>query len=463
MALTGFFRADKVRGQAGVKFLEPYQPGKIPVLLVHGLLVVAGHLGADVQRSAGRPGPARAVPVLGLLLSDRRPVPGHGRRSAAAISTRSGRISIRTAQDPALDQLVLVGHSMGGLISHLQTVAGGDDFWKLVSDEPIQQVKAEETVKEELQETFYFQPRMDVKRVVFLGTPHRGSRLSPSFPARLAQRFIRAPKDLMVEANDLTALNPTLKYRQLPNSVDLLAPDAPALEVLAERPRPPGVHYHSVIGDGPEVQRAGRALAGRRQRRTRRRRGAGHERPLRRGRFGTGRAGRPFPRPPAPAGGAGSPADSAGTRRRERVAGAAAVTVRVRARFGEAWKSRNVSAKRREPGRHIFSIRILDSAAAIGVYYDGIASHGRPREPLPCRAPRFVPFWPVPAAACRGGRFATTNSRPACKPPTSGSAPAPASANGGSPAMTKPPASLGLTAAQRALEAAKRHGRPTST
>ena len=47
-------------------------------------------------------------------------------------------------QDPALDQMVLVGHSMGGLVSQLLTVDGGDDFWKLVSDEPIQQVKAEE-------------------------------------------------------------------------------------------------------------------------------------------------------------------------------------------------------------------------------------------------------------------------------------------------------------------------------
>ena len=93
---------------------------------------------------------------------------------------------------------------------------------------------------------------MDVKRVIFLGTPHRGSKLSPSFPARLAQRFIRAPKELMDDAQDLAKLNPALKYRQLPTSVDLLAPDAPALLVLNDRPRPQGVHYHSVIGVAPK-------------------------------------------------------------------------------------------------------------------------------------------------------------------------------------------------------------------
>jgi pimeloyl-ACP methyl ester carboxylesterase len=251
LAWTGFFRADKVRGQAGVKFLEPYQPGKIPVLLVHGLLS----------------SPVTWAPMFNDLQAD--PVlrerfqfwvyfyPTGDPYLATAADLRQRLDAIRKdldpkGRDPALDQLVLVGHSMGGLISHLQTVPGGDDFWKLVSDEPIQQVKAEEPVKEELRETFYFRPRMDVKRVVFLGTPHRGSRLSPSFPARLAQRFIRAPKELIVEANDVTALNPTLKYHQLPNSVDLLAPNAPALLVLADRPRPPGVHYHSVIGEAPK-------------------------------------------------------------------------------------------------------------------------------------------------------------------------------------------------------------------
>jgi pimeloyl-ACP methyl ester carboxylesterase len=251
LALTGFFRADKIRGQTGVKFLEPYQPGKIPVLLVHGLLsspVTWAPMFNDLQADpalrerfqfwvyfypTGDPYLATAADLRKNLDAIRKNLDPQGR-------------------DPALDQLVLVGHSMGGLVSHLQTVGSGDDFWKLVSDEPIQQVKAEDDVKEQLEETFYFRPRMDVKRVVFLGTPHRGSQLSPSFPARFAKRFIRSPQDLMVTAKDLTKENPTLKYRQLPDSVDLLAPDAPALEVLLARPKQTGVHYHSVIGVAPK-------------------------------------------------------------------------------------------------------------------------------------------------------------------------------------------------------------------
>jgi pimeloyl-ACP methyl ester carboxylesterase len=151
-------------------------------------------------------------------------------------------------RDPALDDLVLVGHSMGGLVSKLLTVDGGDDFWGLVSDEPLAQVRARPEVREQLRDTFYFGRVPAVRRVVFLGTPHHGSKLGPSFLAQKALKFVQIPKALVDEANDLTAENPDLKLRRLPTSVDLLAPNASALELLAARPRPEGVHYHSVVG-----------------------------------------------------------------------------------------------------------------------------------------------------------------------------------------------------------------------
>ena len=243
--------------------MEPYQPGKIPVLLVHGLLS----------------SPATWAPLYNDLQAD--PLlrerfqfwvyfyPTSDPYLATAVDLRHALAKLRDDldpqhQDPALDQMVLVGHSMGGLVSKLLSVDGGDDFWRLVSDEPIVQVKATAEVREELDDTFYFRRQPGVRRVVFLGTPHRGSRLSPSLPARLALKFVRAPKELLAEANDVAAENPTLKLRQLPTSVDLLAPHAPALEVLAARSAPPGVHYHSIIGVAPlsRTLRIAEVLAG---------------------------------------------------------------------------------------------------------------------------------------------------------------------------------------------------------
>jgi hypothetical protein len=94
-----------------------------------------------------------------------------------------------------------------------------------------------------------------VKRVIFLGTPHRGSKLSPSTVGRLAVHLAQVPQKLASAAKDVIAENPDLgtKFspKSIPTSVDLLAPGSPALEVLASRPRAPDVHYHSIIGEVP--------------------------------------------------------------------------------------------------------------------------------------------------------------------------------------------------------------------
>src|SRR5262249_17473114 len=38
VGVLGFLRAEKVERKAGIYLFEPYQPGKIPVLMIHGLL-----------------------------------------------------------------------------------------------------------------------------------------------------------------------------------------------------------------------------------------------------------------------------------------------------------------------------------------------------------------------------------------------------------------------------------------
>jgi hypothetical protein len=140
---------------------------------------------------------------------------------------------------------------MGGLVSKLLTVAGGDDFWKLVSAEPLDAVKALPQTRSELTRVFYFERQPSVERVVFLGTPHHGSELSPSPLGRLADRLAHLSRDVLAPVHDLTRENPQAANGHIPTSVDLLAPGSPALELLAARPLPEGAHYHSIIGDAP--------------------------------------------------------------------------------------------------------------------------------------------------------------------------------------------------------------------
>ncbi|MBY0232486.1 MAG: hypothetical protein K2W96_24675, partial [Gemmataceae bacterium] len=250
--LAGFLKPDSLRGAAGLHLLQPYRPGKIPVVLVHGLLSspltwapMFNDLQADpVLRDrfqfwvyfypTGNPYLASAAQLRSDLARTRRALDPHG-------------------ADPALSEMVFVGHSMGGLMARLMTVDGGDDFWGSVSGSPLDRLRLRDETRSELRNTFYFERQPFVTRAIFLGTPHRGSKLSPSFLGRLGARLAGVPQRAMEAFKDIVEDNPEAWRvgKQLPTSVDLLAPDSPALRLIADRPRPAGVHYHSVVGVSP--------------------------------------------------------------------------------------------------------------------------------------------------------------------------------------------------------------------
>jgi pimeloyl-ACP methyl ester carboxylesterase len=230
--------------------LEPYQPGKIPVLLVHGLLsspVTWAKLFNDLQAV---PDIRRHFQFWGYLY------PTGDSYFLTAADLRQRLADLRTEldpehKDPALDKMVCVGHSMGGLVSKLLTVESGDSFWRVVSARPFESLKMEPATRQELQQVFFFQPQPSIRRVIFIATPHHGSSLSRMGFARLAEKVIRLPREILQVKRDLARENPndpTFAKCKVPTSVDLLEPGSPALELLAAQPRPDGVHYHSIIG-----------------------------------------------------------------------------------------------------------------------------------------------------------------------------------------------------------------------
>jgi pimeloyl-ACP methyl ester carboxylesterase len=252
---VGFLRAEKLRDRAGIYLFEPYQPGKIPVVMAHGLLSspltwtpLFNELRADPELRehfqfwfylypTGNPYLATAADLRDALKRLRAEVDPKGR-------------------DPALDQMVFVGHSMGGLIAKLLTQDSGDAFWNLVSTQPFETVKASPQTKAALQRIFYFERQPCVRRVIFLGTPHHGSNLSAKPVAALLARFMRLPRQFVEAAKEVATNNPDLwptlgkdpHSRDIPNSLNLLTPGAPALQLLAARSAPAQVRYHSVIG-----------------------------------------------------------------------------------------------------------------------------------------------------------------------------------------------------------------------
>jgi hypothetical protein len=159
-----------------------------------------------------------------------------------------------THQDAAMDRMVLVGHSMGGLVAQLQVTYAYDILWRHAAKQPLEMVPTAPAMRERLQRDFFFDSSPLVKRVVFIGTPHRGSNKSGQVVGRIASSLVRISgaeetqyRQLMDDNRDIFA---EYLWSSWPTSIDLLEPSNPLLQALACMPFDRCVRLHSIIGTG---------------------------------------------------------------------------------------------------------------------------------------------------------------------------------------------------------------------
>jgi len=236
----------------GLYMLHPYEPGKIPVLLVHGLRSSPAAWMKAVNELRGDPALRERYQFWLFMYPTGIPFP------ASAAHLRRALDELRQVVDPAhvdpaLDQMVMIGHSMGGLISKMMVLESGEAIWKLVANRPFAELRATDEHRNLLHQVFFFGPHPSIRRVIFIATPHRGSELGDQFIGQLAKRLIRLPGSLRSTYRALLAQNAddffTPQIRAgLPTSVDELRRDNRLLETLSRLPVGPGVVYHSIIG-----------------------------------------------------------------------------------------------------------------------------------------------------------------------------------------------------------------------
>jgi pimeloyl-ACP methyl ester carboxylesterase len=237
--------------KSGLTLLRPYEPGKIPVVMVHGLAS----------------SPLTWIPMINELLNDPRvrenyqfmlfAYPTGAHVPIAMSSLREALWQARTQFNtegaaPDFDQMVLLGHSMGGLLCHSLAVSSGDRFWQLHSDRPFQEILGPPEVLTELRQFLFFEPMPSVRRVVYLATPHRGSDLSRGMIGRVSSSLIEDSDHIQKLLSTLIADNPDAfdrkRFRRLPNSIETLSTNSPVLTALLEMKSGPDVTFHSIIG-----------------------------------------------------------------------------------------------------------------------------------------------------------------------------------------------------------------------
>jgi pimeloyl-ACP methyl ester carboxylesterase len=156
-----------------------------------------------------------------------------------------------TGGDACLHDMVVIGHSQGGLLTKMTVVDGGDRFWRNVSSKPFEDVQMKDDVRETAREIAFVKPLPFVRRVVFISTPHRGSYLASwNLVRRLMLSLVSFPKRLTTMTGALLSSDPAAFAGANLNSVtsiDNMSPGNRFVKTLADLPVAPGVAVHSII------------------------------------------------------------------------------------------------------------------------------------------------------------------------------------------------------------------------
>jgi pimeloyl-ACP methyl ester carboxylesterase len=254
--LKGFFLGD-FGTPAQLAALEPYRPGRIPVVFVHGTASGPGRWADMVNDLIVDPKIRDRLEFWFFTYDTGNPIL-YSASLFRDILQKTIRQLDEKYHDPALQQMVIIGHSQGGLLTKLAAIDSGTTFWDFFSSKPLEEMDVSPETRELFQKAMFVKPLPFVKRLIFISTPQHGSYVAGSWAAQQISKFVKLPGQLVsgfanLVAQNFDALKLNLKGGRF-GSVAGMEPGSPLMTALAPLPLATGVSGHSIIAvkdEGP--------------------------------------------------------------------------------------------------------------------------------------------------------------------------------------------------------------------
>ncbi len=245
---------DRFTEEIALYFITPYDPEKIPVVLMHGLASSPDAFSNVINELSPEPWFRDKYQFWLFNYPTGNPWFYSGMRFRQVM--RDACDFARTqGHDQNLERMVVVSHSMGGLIARSSVSNPGTVFQDAVFSKPVNDLSLTESERLLIHESLLFEPLEEPSRMVYMAVPHRGSPLANLRISLLISRIIQLPKTLTVELLDSSLLamgdviigdNPV---KRMPTSINSLSPDNRMTVALNELPLPAHLPSHSIIGD----------------------------------------------------------------------------------------------------------------------------------------------------------------------------------------------------------------------
>jgi pimeloyl-ACP methyl ester carboxylesterase len=245
--LRGFLSATFRPFTTSLFMMYPYRPGRVPVVLVHGTASSPARWADLVNEIQNDPELRERVQLWLFIYNTSNPI------LLSASELRQSLQNVLTeldpgGRDPALRDMVLIGHSQGGLLVRLMVSDSGSRFWDANADVPFSDAKLSDATRALVRRTMFFEPLPFVKRVVFVATPHGGSFRVSTFVLTLVRRLVTLPLTVVKGIQEASREGLVSKaLSAIPTAVDNMRPGSTFIETLSTMPIAPGVVAHSII------------------------------------------------------------------------------------------------------------------------------------------------------------------------------------------------------------------------
>ena len=157
--------------------------------------------------------------------------------------------------DPAMQNWVMIGHSMGGILTHAMTTTSGDKMWNAIFSKPLDKLRISEEERAMGRNLYYWEALPFIKRAVFVSTPHGGSPDSDGILGFIGDMLISLPEKFGAAGKHLEAEEPgivrdsTWVELEAETSVDNLSTKSRMLLTLRALPLQSGTPFHTILGD----------------------------------------------------------------------------------------------------------------------------------------------------------------------------------------------------------------------
>src|ERR1043166_2436386 len=240
--LIGGFEATHYPAGIGLYFMQPYDPDRIPLIFVHGLFSTPFPWVETINGLQADPEIRKHYQFWVFAYPTGYPI------LYSAFRLREELAKVDRAY-PNHKPYVMVGHSMGGMLTHDQVVTLTKAMWEKAMGKTAKNIFDGQPSDSLIVRATTFRANPRIQRVVFICTPHRGSKMASGGLGKFAISLINLPGQLTAVMKDALSSQELLQLtgsQRLPNSVWGLKPSNPAL---------PGINgggisvpYHSIIG-----------------------------------------------------------------------------------------------------------------------------------------------------------------------------------------------------------------------